>query len=228
MNTLQINQLLALSIDDRTPEWDNQLCQLLLTEKLLVVNPEPIYGPDSWPYLHLRWAPDAPAPDAPASATESFSKVLNWAFERGIGLILDQNDKQDFPDLILSWGQIWSFLKLGTPFINTNSTPQEEGQLDFNWNEVTHFGPPTDEYLPKEVKKILIEFLAEQAILIPKILIFSLDKKNYHLAFSLESFGSPPPQEHEGILEALSWFFPPHYQLALISEQGAPPAFVRL
>jgi len=33
---------------------------------------------------------------------------------------------------------------------------------------------------------------------------------------------SPPAHEHANIAEALSWFFPAHYSIALISEKVVP------
>jgi hypothetical protein len=50
----------------------------------------------------------------------------------------------------------------------------------------------------------------------------SIDQKNYDLCFSLESFGNPPETEHKGLAEALSWFLPAHYSIALISEKLLP------
>ena len=52
--------------------------------------------------------------------------------------------------------------------------------------------------------------------------MISENKTDYDLAFSLESLGNPPDKEHIGILEALSWFFPTHYSLMLISQKGLP------
>jgi hypothetical protein len=34
--------------------------------------------------------------------------------------------------------------------------------------------------------------------------------------------GLSPEVEHQGILEALAWFLPPHYSVALVSEKGFP------
>ncbi|HWU44373.1 MAG TPA: hypothetical protein VN132_13070, partial [Bdellovibrio sp.] len=65
------------------------------------------------------------------------------------------------------------------------------------------------------------------AVLRPRILVMSTDRKHYDLAFSLESLGNPPQKEHAGIAEAIGWFLPPHYSIVLVSEKGLPE-FVEL
>jgi len=83
-------------------------------------------------------------------------------------------------------------------------------------------GSPSEGYLPNGVRKILKEFLKQQGIMAPKITLLSEDQINFDLCFSVESFGSPENNEHEGILQAMSWFLPAHYSLAFVSQNGLP------
>ena len=78
------------------------------------------------------------------------------------------------------------------------------------------------------MRKVIKEFFVQQGVLAPKILAFSLDGKSFDLAFSIESLGNPKESEHEGILEAIAWFLPPHYQVSLVSEVELPIPFVTL
>ena len=52
--------------------------------------------------------------------------------------------------------------------------------------------------------------------------MISTDKVNYDLCFSIESLKSPPAHEHANIAEAISWFLPAHYTVALVSEKTVP------
>src|SRR5690606_22017578 len=96
------------------------------------------------------------------------------------------------------------------------------GEVRWDQGQKIAAGAPTEKYLPTYVRKIVREFLRDQNVLAPKILMLSPDGQHYDLAFSLESLGNPPATEHQGIAEALAWFLPPHYSLVLTSEQGLP------
>jgi hypothetical protein len=76
--------------------------------------------------------------------------------------------------------------------------------------------------LPIYVRRVLIEFLADQGVTEPRVNMISTTGETYDLCFSLESLGNPPKEEHEGIAEALSWFLPLHYSLILITERMIP------
>ena len=174
-----------------------------------MMSPDPQAGPDHWPYLLTQTSPEA---------TESVQKIIQWLAERGIGLVV--NPMKEYPDYVFSYGMIWSFRETGFFF-----KPMDDvavGQVQFSTDRLTHAGPPTEEFLPSYVRKVLRDFFRDQSILRPKILVMSMDNVSYDLAISLESLGNPPDKEHQGVAEAISWFLPPHYSLMLISENGLP------
>jgi hypothetical protein len=45
------------------------------------------------------------------------------------------------------------------------------------------------------------------------------DRTKFDLAFSLDSLGNPTADEHNGLAEAIAWFLPAHYSIALVSEK---------
>ncbi len=120
---------------------------------------------------------------------------------------------------------LWQLKATGLFYRTADQAPV--GTLEFEKGQGLHAGPPSPEYLPQYVRNILKEFFRDQNVLRPRILVMSSDRKNYDLAFSLESLGNPPTSEHQGIAEAISWFLPPHYSVVLVSEMGLP-AFVDL
>jgi hypothetical protein len=202
---------LKIPFESRSLDWEKALIPLLKSSRLTVMSEEPLNGPDGWPYLHVR---------AYEQSQEPAEKILQWLSERGIGLLLDHEEQQDYPDYVLTWGMLW-YLNRNANLLFDQST-EESTQVEIEWDKVKRWGEPNQDYLPESVRKILREFLAEQEILTPRYLVFTQDGQNFDLAFSIESLGNPPEAEHQGILEALSWFLPPHYSLMLLSETNAP------
>lgn len=197
---------------ERNPSWENQFFQALSEGNLKLLTAEPQTGPDNWPYLLAETGEDA---------TESTSNIIRWLAERGIGLVI--NPRKEYPDYVFSYGMLWSFKETGYFFKPVSD--KANGSVEFEVNSNVQAGPPTDEYLPGYVRKILKDFFRDQGILAPKVLVMSQDGENYDLAISLESLGNPPDTEHEGIAEAIGWFLPPHYSILLIGEQGLPPFY---
>jgi len=206
---MSLQELLKVESERRDEAWEDQFLTALADSKLTVLSQDPQTGPDGWPYLFSEIS---------ESGTDSAQQVLQWLATRGIGLAV--NPQKDFPDFILSWGMIWNFRETGR-FIRRDLIPPD-GQVELSLDRIAHAGTPTAQYLPDYVKVILREFMRDQGILAPKILVLSQDRVHYELAFSLESLGNPPPEEYEGVAEAISWFLPPHYSLLLISEKGMP------
>ena len=199
---------------NRNTSWENNFFNALAGGSLSLLSEDPQKGPDDWPYLLTETGPEA---------TEPAAKIIPWLAERGIGLAI--NPRKELPDYVFSYGMLWSFKETG--FFFKPVPERENGQVEFSTESLVHSGPPTDEFLPGYVRKVLRDFFRDQGILRPKILVLSPDGTNYDLAISLESLGNPPETEHPGIAEAIGWFVPPHYSLLLISEAGLP-AFVDL
>ncbi len=214
MNSL--NRHLDVNDDDRDQAWDEKFFKLLSESSLRILSEDPQQGPDGWPYLITETAETAANGD---SRTDSAQKILHWLSTRGIGLVVNPH-KLPYPDFVFSFGMIWSFRETGY-FIQYKNAPTEKN-IVLDENSFIKSGVPTEQYLPTYVRTIINHFLRDQGVLNPKVLMISTDGENYDLAFSLESLGSPPETEHDGILEAISWFLPPHYSLAIISENSLP------
>jgi hypothetical protein len=207
---MTLKELVEIPDSERSNAWENQFFQALTSGSLKLLAPDPQTGPDNWPYLLAETGDDA---------TEPTASLIHWLAERGVGLAI--NPRKEYPDYVFSYGMIWSFKESGFFFKPVQERPT--GTVQFETSRLMHAGPPTEEFLPGYVRKILREFFRDQGILRTRILVMSTDQVNYDLAISLESLGNPPDTEHQGIAEAISWFLPPHYSLILISEEGLPP-----
>ena len=209
---MNLDEIVLIPESDRNSSWENQFFQALAEGNIQLISTDTQTGPDGWPYILAETGPDAKEPAA---------KLLSWLAERGIGLAI--NPRKEYPDYVFSYGMLWSFKETGYFFKHLPDRP--EGMVQFEPKSLVHTGPPTEEFLPGYVKKVLRDFFRDQSILLPKIQVISQDQVNYDLAISLDSLGNPPESEHEGIAEAISWFLPPHYSLLLINEAGMPPFF---
>ncbi|MFP5518797.1 MAG: hypothetical protein ACLGGX_02755 [Bdellovibrionia bacterium] len=206
---MDLLKLVQVPDEERDLNWENQFFKALTESNLNVMTAEPQTGPDNWPYLMTM---------TDVEAEEPAQKIIDWLSTRGIGLVV--NPSKEYPDYVFSYGMLWHFRETGLFFRPSENTPSGSFKIEAGAN--IHAGEPTPQYLPQYVRTILREFFRDQGVLQPKILVVSTDRKNYDLAFSLESLGNPPESEHAGIAEAIAWFLPPHYSIVLLSEKGLP------
>lgn len=215
VNQRTLTEVLDVPENQRDSAWEIQFFHALAEGKLEICEEEPQNGPDGWPYLLTK---------SGDSSRESFQKVLHWLSDKGIGLVI--NPHKEFPDYVFSYGMLWFFKETGLFF--REHRVLKEGAFEFEIRDIKSAGEPTENYLPGYVRKVLREFFIQQGVLTPRMLTFTLDGENYELAFSTESLGSPDPSEYQGILEALAWFLPPHYHVAVLSEKELKIPFVTL
>ena len=218
----ELVSLLAAPESSRDQAWEHKLLRALPLANVTLLSDGPQTGPDNFPYLVAEVAPNSPEP---------LTRVMEWLSTRGVGIVI--NPQKTYPDYILSYGMIWNFRERGE-FLS-EAAIQPEKTLVIESGAKLLAGAPHPQYLPDYARAILRQFLLDQGILRPKILVVGTDfggggadsPNLFDLCFSLESVGSPPEKEHQGILTALSWFLPSHYTIALISEKGLPP-FIEL
>ncbi len=210
-----LNSLLKCEFAARDLEWEKAFFHAFAHGKLKVLNDTPVSGPDGWPYLVC---------EASNEGTEPTTKVLSWLSDKGIGLVV--NPGKETPDYVFSYGMIWNFRERGE-FLTAQESQVKNEKVEFSKEQKVLAGPPDEKYLPVYARHILKSFFKDNGVTAMKILVMSEDQKQFDLCFSIEALGRPAPEEHKGILEALSWFLPAHYSLLLISEQGLP-AFAEL
>ncbi len=206
----EINELTKSPEEVRNPEWEKQFLDAFINTKIKVLHEDPKPGPDNLPYLFVSTEEEG---------SEPAYRVAEWLSQRGVGMVVNPHKK--LPDYIFSYGMIWNFQerKLFIEDFHKSST----SNLELSSGDAITVGEPSPEYLPAYVRKIMKEFFFQNQVLKPKILMLSADEgQSWDLCFSLESLKNPPPKEHEQLAEAISWFLPTHYSLALVSEKGLP------
>ncbi|MCK6597191.1 MAG: hypothetical protein L6Q37_02405 [Bdellovibrionaceae bacterium] len=212
----QESSLLTVAHDKRDVSWENNFFNLLTASHVNILSADPQIGPDNWPYLMAEWNEKSDKTMEPDK--EETQKVIQWLSDKGIGLVI--NPMKEYPDYVFTYGMIWSFKETG--FFYRTDTVSSTESLPSDGTTQFYYGPPSQQYLPDYVRKVLREFFRDQGLMNVKLLMLSSDNKEFDLAFSLESLGNPPKEEHEGIAEAISWFLPPHYPILLIGEKNLP------
>lgn len=219
--------LLAQNPDDRDDVWEKEFLIELPKASISLLGSEAQNGPDGWPYFFV--STDAPAGAGTGSGagagsgtgngTEPLGQLLHWLSERGIGLAV--NPQKPTPDYVLSYGMVWNFRERGEFLSASRNSTGATGAVRLELKEKREIltGAPSEAFLPTYARKILRQFLLDQGIFVPKVLLASFDPGHYDLCFSLESLHSPPESEHAGIAEALAWFLPAHYVINLVSEK---------
>lgn len=208
----ELATLLKVPEQERNFSWDEKFFKTFSDQNVSLLSSDPQQGPDGWPYLICETETNE------MHDMESAQKLFHWLSTRGIGLVVNPR-REPYPDYVFSYGMIWGFRETG--YFLRPDLANKSGEITFE-NQKLFTGPPSEEFLPLYVRKVLKDFFRDQSVPNPKVLMISQDEKNYDLCFSLESLGNPPTAEHAGVAEAIAWFLPPHYSVVLISEQGLP------
>ena len=215
-----LNELLKTAEEHRNYNWDEQFFKQFSNSEVRLLSPDPQQGPDGWPYLICETLTYSSS-ESQIESIESVQKLFFWLATRGIGLVVNPK-RNPYPDYVFSYGMIWNFRETGY-FLRPDLVQKnaDSGEVDFQ-NKKLQSGPPTEQFLPLYVRKVLKDFFKDQMVFKPRVLMISTDGQNFDLCFSLESLGNPPESEHAGIAEAIAWFLPTHYSIVLVSQQGLP------
>lgn len=206
-----MDKLIETTDHDRDQHWENEFFNELSTSHLKVLFEEAKTGPDNWPYLLVK---------TDNEGTEPFQNILHWLITRGIGLVV--NPEKQYPDYVFTYGMLWYFQETGLFYSHSSNSMLNTKAEVFKVESQTkvHVGQPDEKFLPFYVRKVLKQFFLDQGILQPKICLLSYDQVNYDLVFSLESLGSPDQKDQADVAEAISWFLPGHYSIAILSEKN--------
>ena len=208
-----------LSADSQAAEFDREkkFLKEFPSKQVRVLSPDLQQGPDGWPYLLVEVC---------ERGGEPAGGPLKWIASRGVGMAINPGKLPDgAPEVVLTFGMAWNYGETGELLASAEGAQPPEGAsgdrpFNLRHGQALAAGAPSERHLPGYVRSVLRQFFLDQGVFAPKVLMVAADQINFDLCFSVESLGSPPEREHGGILEALSWFLPPHYSLALLSEKS--------
>lgn len=192
----------------RDDQWEQEFFQKVVTAKVEVAKDGvPQTGPDGWPYLHLK---------SGAQANQPFLQVVEWAAQKGVGLAL--NTHKMLPDYVFTYGMLWNYA-VNRRFV-TPAPATKSGAVDIQAGADVLIGAPTEQYLPEFVRQVLREFLSNQGMKEPRIVVVSSkDYRTVDLVFSAQSLNLKE-KDFRTMSKALSWFLPLHYSIVIASEQN--------
>ena len=97
---LQTEFLKHLETPDKNRDniWENEFLKLFSQVNIDLKYDIPKQGPDGMSYMLVSINKDS---------TEPSIKLLNWAYDKGVGIVL--NPEKKFPDFIFTYGMIWNF-----------------------------------------------------------------------------------------------------------------------
>lgn len=209
---MSLQQIIKVPAEKRDHTWSETFFSQLLNEKVQLLSHDPQQGPDGFPYLLVTtYGKDL---------VEKPLDLFRWCSQKGVGVVVNPTEQSQ--DYIFTFGMIWNFFLRGEFLTESSSATIEKNQMSFQPGETLFTGVPNESYWPTPVRQLFKEFLIQQGVLSPKVILLldRISKGSVDFCFSLESFGQPPEPEWNQLLEAFSWFFPSHYSLAFISEKS--------
>lgn len=207
LGPVDFDALVQLPEAHRDELWETRFLAAIPEICVEIPKPEPVTGPDGWPYLQVRTGPNG---------TEPVVKIIDWLAARGIGMVV--NAHKMVPDYVFPYGMLWPF-RGNRRFAGASgrSTPSDRA---FDPGAGLVAGPPSQAYLPTFVREVIREFLKSQGFEDPRIVVITNpDYTATDLAFSIESLGHMAPSDQSVLAEALLWFLPPSYNLTFLAER---------
>lgn len=208
------NQHLTTAEAYRDEAWENLFLKHFPATQISVVDENIRKGPDGFGYLLLKMDPQGENP-----ADEPANKVMSWAFDKGVGLVL--NSHKMVPDYVFTHGMLWYFSKTGKFQEPMN---KKSGVVEISFADNV-FGPAAEEYWPQFSRDILRDYLATENVKLHYLVVTTKDYQHTDLCLTEESFSTLPSPKRNQLIEKIRWFLPPHYSVVLVSEKNLPKSF---
>ncbi|ERJ59994.1 hypothetical protein [Sphingobacterium paucimobilis] len=221
--TVLINALIQTPITERDPQWIATFLANIADANLKLGAPEVVIASDGFPYVQLETV----------SSNENFqafviSKQLPTLLLQGFGIVINAQDEQ--PDWIFTYGDIANF-ELNDAFYTDNHIfSAHRENVVIGSDEKILIGQPSDNILPKYIRKQLREFLQHAGVQSPKTMLIARNfedeaqvKQDLVFNFTPAQFASE--QDFQQIGNTVSWFLPRHYSILFIDDMSIENGF---
>lgn len=197
--------LLTIETGLRNEAWEDEFFRRLVQQKVNIIYDEPKCGPDGFSYLLA---------DISTGFGEPAGKVLDWLSHRGIGLVV--NPRKAYPDYVFTYGMVWNWRETGEFFLRHKDRAPAAGSSDRGlWTASLFEG-----FLPSYARNHVREFLRQNGMPQPRVILLGARADQLDLVFALESLGKPKSEDLPHLAEAVGWFLPGHYGVSFIDEQS--------
>lgn len=215
--TAAIDQLIQIPYEQRDSQWDESLIANLPEASFTCGNPQVIAGPDGFPYFQL-FLPE------PGVAFQCF--VINrmkddFLLENGMGVVI--NPVESGADWVLTYGDILN-LHLNKVFYTTegHSFAGERRNEVVDEEEQVMVAQPSEALWPLFARKVLRDFLLQNGIEEPKILLMMRhhkgDSLTQDIVFNITRNDFQEEGHYQSVMHAIRWFLPQHYSYAGMEE----------
>lgn len=226
--TQLIFELLNIPRENRGEEWQKSFLENIVHASFRCGDPQIITGPDGFPYFQLLM----PQPNERFQCYVIDRMKDDFLLASGYGVVINPEGGQ--PEWVLSYGDILN-LHLTGSFYTTGPTLFSGAREDENItkDEKVLVGQPSESILPEMTRAILRQFLMNNGVESPKVLLMSRkgnsdEEASQDLVFNLSPELFESEELFRSVTQHLSWFLPRHYSYAALSEEKLGDSFVAL
>ncbi|TDQ79909.1 hypothetical protein [Sphingobacterium yanglingense] len=221
--TVLINALIQTPINERDQNWVATFLENIAEANLKLGAPEVIIASDGFPYVQLETV----------NANENFqafviNKQLPTLLLQGFGIVINAQNTQ--PDWIFTYGDIANFELNDTFYSDDSIFSVHKENVVIGSDEKILIGQPSDNILPKYIRKQLREFLQHAGVNVPKTMLIARNfedeaqvKQDLVFNFTPAQFASE--QDFQQIGNTVAWFLPRHYSILFIDDMAVENGF---
>ncbi len=221
--THELAELLFVEREHRDAEWTRRFYDAIVDASMATSLDQILRGPDCFSYFVLNMPP-------PRRDVEPFSlsHVLDSCLENSLGVVIEPEPGP--PEWVFRFGQLWSKKEFGKfdltlepqPDSALPEMPAPERPSHLEGKPAVLVGQPSNIYLPEYARKAVKQFLVNQGIANPGVLMISNPSQSpaETIAFSVFSEDFPDLDHFRNFMQHLAWFFPPHYRLSSVNKSS--------
>ncbi|WP_208178409.1 hypothetical protein [Hymenobacter negativus] len=226
--TNELYHLVAVPKPERDEAWDAAFLANVSAASFRCGSPQIIQGPDGFPYFQLF----LPEPGVGFQCYVIERMKDDFLLERGLGVVI--NPTPAGPDWVLSYGDIVNFA-LNQEFYTTEETPFSKELSDelIEGEEQVMVGQPNETLLPQATRNVLREYLQNNGIATPKIVLLMRHRTNgagisQDLVFNITPHDFGNETLYRSVMQQIGWFLPRHYSFVGMHEEALPDSFLPL
>ena len=209
-------ELFAVPGPLRDDAWNEKFLSSVQTASFASSDPQVITGPDGFPYFGLK----LPEPGKAFTSYCIRNMKDDFLLDNGYGITINPTDTS--ADWVFSYGDIVN-LELNKEFYSQNENIGIEREITLKKNEEILIAQPSESYFPAKAKTIVRNYLKYYRVTEPKTMLISRKangKMIQELAFNIFKEEVAHPEKLDSFMQQLSWFFPRHYILVLVSKDS--------
>ena len=222
-----IFNLIAVPAENRDEQWSQSFLENIVQASFRCGDPQVITGPDGFPYVQLLM----PIPKERFQCYVIEHMVDDFLLELGYGIVINPDSQQ--PDWVLSYGDLMNFDLTGSFYTNEPSpfNTLKEDEI-IQGDEKVLVGQPSELILTQMNRNVLRNFLLNNGVESPKVLLMSRTSANgaasQELVFNLTPADFENEEVFRSVMQNLGWFLPRHYSFVGMKEDSFKDSFMPL